>query len=107
VRRANVQKKMMLTPATPPEIRPMPSLAPLVQAFAGEELAIRRLYRRDATFRAICDDYCDAHVALTRWRSAGPGGRATAEDFHVIVTELAAEIAGHLQTENRSATHTP
>jgi hypothetical protein len=85
----------------------MPSLAPLAQAFAGEELAIRRLYRRDATFRAICDDYCDAQVALCRWRSAGPGGRATAEDYHIIVVELAAEIAGHLRAENRPATHVP
>jgi hypothetical protein len=45
-------------------------IEPVACRFPKHELAIHRLYSRDATFRSICDDYSEALYALRYWQAA-------------------------------------
>jgi hypothetical protein len=72
----------------------MPSLAPLVERFPRQELAIHRLYGRDAGFRALCGDHELALAALRHWEAAGVKDRV--REYRQLVAELEAEIGALL-----------
>jgi hypothetical protein len=48
----------------------VPEIKAVVSRFREHELAIRRLYTCDVTFREICEDYDEALRALRYWQSA-------------------------------------
>ncbi len=81
----------------------MPHIAAVVRRFPGHELAIRRLFQRDATFREICADYDDALRALQHWQSAGGPTDPRAEQYRELVNDLEGEIASLLERSGRSA----
>lgn len=71
-------------------------LAAVIARFPAAELETRRLYRQDAAFRGLCQDYEEALRALRHWTSrCGPAGVQTA-DYRRIVAELEAELEGSL-----------
>lgn len=65
----------------------------VLSRFPDAELAIHRLYARDATFRGICDDYEEAVAALDHWRDDA----ARSDDFRRLAAEIEAEIADLLE----------
>jgi hypothetical protein len=65
-------------------------IAGLVSRFPERELAIRRLYARDDAFRAVCDDYEEALMALRHWQATGDDAKA--EDYRRLSDDLEAEI---------------
>jgi hypothetical protein len=79
----------------------VPKLAHLLARFPERELAVHRLFVRDARFREACEDYEDAWKALRHWEAAGSGGEAKAEDYRQVVTELEAEILSCLDRPPR------
>ncbi|QLH39282.1 MAG: hypothetical protein HWD60_10450 [Defluviicoccus sp.] len=81
----------------------MPHTAAVVRRFPGHELAIRRLFQCDATFREICADYDDALHALQHWQSAGGPTDPRAEQYRDLVNELEGELASLLKRSSRSA----
>ncbi|TPE47728.1 hypothetical protein [Amaricoccus solimangrovi] len=72
----------------------MGRLVHVVALFPDDELAIHRLYTRDAGFRAVCDDYEEALAALARWETVDA---AKADDFRRLASEIEAEIAAYLR----------
>ena len=66
----------------------MKKLKAAIAGFPGRELAIRRLYFRDADFRAVCEDYFDAMEARRRWQ----GVDSRAAEYCEIIIELEHEI---------------
>lgn len=70
----------------------MSELIVLVSRLPRHELAIRRLYARDATFRAICRDYDEALRALRFWQSAGTPSDAKIDQYRQLAGELESEL---------------
>ena len=81
----------------------MPQITAVVSRFPRHELAIRRLYTRDATFREICADYDEALRALQYWQSAAGSSDPRVEQYRELVNELETEILGLLEASGRSA----
>jgi hypothetical protein len=81
----------------------VPHTTALVSRFPGHELAIRRLYKCDATFREICADHNEALRVLGHWQSAGNPTDPRIEQYAELVNELEKEIANILEGSNGSA----
>ena len=73
----------------------MPALSSLIERFPRHELAIHRLYSRDAAFRAICGDHEMALAALHRWVAAGVDDRV--REYRELVAEIETEIGALLE----------
>ena len=80
----------------------MPQITALVSRFPRHELAIRRLYTCDATFREICEDYDEALRALRHWQSAASSSDPRIEQYRELVSELESEISNILEGSERS-----
>jgi hypothetical protein len=78
-------------------------IEPVASRFPEHELAIRRLYTCDATFRSICEDYSEALRALRYWQSAASSSDPRIEQYRELVSELESEISGLLERSKRSA----
>ena len=65
------------------------------------EFELRRLYKLDPGFGAICADYQVASAALDHWRAmsrtGGPQALQKAEDYKRLVAELEDEILAALE----------
>ena len=81
----------------------VPQITAVVSRFPRHELAIRRLYSRDATFREICEDYDEALRALRYWQSAATSSDPRIEQYRELVSELESEISGLVEGCERSA----
>jgi hypothetical protein len=81
----------------------VPQITAVVSRFPRHELAIRRLYSRDATFREICEDYDEALRALRYWQSAASSSDPRIEQYRELVNELEGEISNVLEGSERSA----
>jgi hypothetical protein len=59
--------------------------------------AIEELARTDDSFRSLCEDLTEAQAALARWeRSTSPVGAARCDEYRILVSDLAAEVAAEL-----------
>ncbi|WP_424753262.1 hypothetical protein [Methylobacterium sp.] len=67
--------------------------AHILSRFPADELAIHRLYARDAAFRGICSDYEEAIAAIAYWRD----DPMRVEDFRRLATEIEEELAEFLK----------
>jgi hypothetical protein len=81
----------------------VPQTTAIVSRFPRHELAIRRLYTCDATFREICADYDQALRALRYWQSAATSSDPRIAQYHELVNELESEISNILEGCERSA----
>ena len=81
----------------------MHDLAPIIRRFTGHEFEIRRRCSHDPEFRAICEDYAAATVALAHWEK----DRSKAEDYRQLIRELEDEILEHLTNPRRPAGVSP
>ena len=81
----------------------MKEIEPSASQFPRHELAIRRLYARDATFREICEDYDQALCALRYRRSAASSSGPRVEQYRELVNELEGEISKILEGSEESA----
>jgi outer membrane protein assembly factor BamD (BamD/ComL family) len=77
---------------------PVPSLDLLLNRFPSHELAIRRLYRRDPEFRAVCDDYREVQRALQHWQAADRAAPERVAEYRQMLDELAAEALAFLHS---------
>jgi hypothetical protein len=80
----------------------VPQTTALVSRFPRHELAIRRLYARDAAFREICEDYSEALRALRYWQTAASSSDPRIEQYRELVSELESEISNLLEGSKRS-----
>jgi hypothetical protein len=69
----------------------------LVRRFPDHAPKIRRLQTKDATLRAICEDYAEALRALEYWQAADRSSKRKAEEYHWLVQELADEALAVLK----------
>jgi hypothetical protein len=78
------------------------SILDLITArFAGRDLLIERGYRRNASFRSMCEDYRDCVDAIDRLRKDGSAIAATRrEEYTELLDELLSEIRDWLETHN-------
>ncbi|MFO1209965.1 MAG: hypothetical protein U1E40_12205 [Amaricoccus sp.] len=74
----------------------MTRTAALCGRHPDRELAIRRRYRTDRAFRAVCDDFEEAAGALDRFRGEGSSGSERADEYRQLAAELEAEILAML-----------
>ena len=81
----------------------VPQITAVVSRFPRHELAIRRLYSRDDTFREICEDYTEALRALQHWQSAGSSSDPRIGQYRELVSELESEILNVLEGSKGSA----
>ena len=63
----------------------------LVRRFPERARSIRRLQAKDATFRAICEDYAEGLRALAYWQAADRSCEQKAEEYRRLVEELEKE----------------
>jgi hypothetical protein len=70
----------------------MPELSAVVRRFPMHELALNRLYARDADFRGLCDDHATALGAIRHWEARGPDFAARVEEYRQLLVEIEAEI---------------
>ncbi len=67
---------------------PMDDLAAVIKKFREHELSVRRLYKSDDEFRALCEDYALATSAISRWK----GDRNRSTHYRLLVDELESEV---------------
>ena len=70
----------------------MREIESLVSRFPRHELAIRRLYAADATFRTICGDYDEALRALRYWQGDGASSNGRIEQYRELLDDIESEI---------------
>jgi hypothetical protein len=69
--------------------------------FAGQDLLIERVYRHDASFRSLCEDYRDCVDAIDRLRKEDSTIAATRrEEYTELLEELGCEIRDWLETHD-------
>ncbi|TCR79643.1 hypothetical protein [Rhizobium sp. BK376] len=78
----------------------MSGLNLLVARWPHRELSIRRLFTRNADFRALCEDYEDALRAMRHWQDAGSEPKA--EEFRNLAAEIETEIVRMLDLSTGS-----
>jgi hypothetical protein len=76
----------------------VPSIDRLVEHHPRQALAIRRLYRRDPEFRAICDDYEAVETALARWQAPDQAEPERVVECRRMLVELEEEALAYLRT---------
>lgn len=69
----------------------------LVSRFPRYELAMRRLYARDPTFRTICGDYYEALRALCYWQSEGTSSNDIIEQYRELLNDLESEVSSLIE----------
>lgn len=74
----------------------------LARRFPDRARSIRRLQAKDATFRAICEDYAEALRALEYWQAADDSSWRKAEEYRRLVKELEDEAVAALQAYESS-----
>lgn len=76
-------------------------LDPLIALYPNRASEIRKRAIRDPLFRSACQDYCDAHGALQKWRASGSTiSDERVAEFARIVKEIETEIADLLILES-------
>jgi len=73
--------------------------AAIISKFPEQELAIRRLYSRNAGFMGACDDYGVAAITLRHWERARTKYTTRADEYRHMLGELEAEILEGLDTQ--------
>lgn len=79
----------------------MPRIVDLVKRFPRHELAIRRRYAEDATFRTICQDYSEALRAFRYWQSTGAASGEHLEQYLQLLNDLETEISKYIDPPER------
>ena len=74
----------------------------LARRFHDRARSIRRLQAKDATFRAICEDYAEALRALAYWQAADQSSHRKAEEYRRLAKELEDEAVSALQVYENS-----
>ena len=73
----------------------MPKYQPLLAAFPGQAMLIRRAVLSDSDLAAICDDYLACLSAIDHWSATSdPDGRV--QEYRRTLIEIKAEIAEFL-----------
>ena len=73
----------------------MPKYQPLLAAFPGQAMLIRRAVLSDSDFAAICDDYLACLSAIDHWTATSdPDGRV--QEYRRTLFEIKAELAEFL-----------
>lgn len=68
------------------------SLSVVLAKFPDHEETIKRLFRENKTFQALCEDYRQCSEALTYWnRFDSDDGHARREEYAALLRELEAE----------------
>ena len=73
----------------------MPKYQPLLAAFPGQAMLIRRVVLSDGNFAAICDDYLACLSAITHWSNA-PDLAGRADEYRRTLEEIKTEVAEFL-----------
>jgi len=73
----------------------------LVRRFPEHELAVRRLYARDPTFRTICGDYDEALRGLRQWQSADTPANDRIEQYRELLNDLESEALKFVEDSGR------
>lgn len=68
----------------------MPGPELLVTCWPHRELSIRRLFTRNADFRALSEDYEEALRAMRHWQALG--SQLKAEEYRSLSAEIEIEI---------------
>ncbi len=79
----------------------MREIEALVSRFPRYELAMRRLYAADPTFRAICGDYDEALRALRYWQADGAHSGCRIEQYRELLDDLEREILNNIGVAER------
>lgn len=74
----------------------LPGIDQLLEDRPEQELAFRRLYRREPEFRALCDDLEAVRRALEHWRTMDPPVPGRTAECQRMLAELEAEALGFL-----------
>lgn len=74
----------------------MPQIADLLKRFPLGELAIRRRYAEDATFRTICEDYGEALRAFRYWQSSGTASDEQLDQYRQLLRDLEEEVLRYI-----------
>ena len=73
----------------------MPKYQPLLAAFPGQAMLIRRAVLSDSDLAAICDDYLACLSAIDHWTATSdPDGRV--QEYRRTLFEIKAEVAEFL-----------
>ena len=75
------------------------SVEALARRFPRRELALYRLYGKDADFRSLCDDWLEAAEACERWQAAGGAKASKAAEYRLLESEIETEILQRLEQE--------
>lgn len=79
----------------------MAQIADLLKRFPRHELAIRRRYAYDATFRTICQDYSEALRAFRYWQSTGAASDDQLEQYRQLLIDLEDEVSTYIDHRER------
>jgi hypothetical protein len=74
----------------------MDILNTVCRRFTTQEKAVRRRYRADQEFRAICEEYVLARRALAHWKTVDPPCQQREQEYWRLVRELEDEIVAAL-----------
>ena len=74
----------------------LPGIEQLLKDRPEHELALRRLYRREPEFLAVCEDLEAVRRALEHWRAADPPVPGRVAECRRMLEELEVEALGFL-----------
>jgi hypothetical protein len=74
----------------------------LIRRFPDRARSIRRLQAKDASFRAICEDYAEGLRALAYWQAADHSSQQKAHEYRRLVEELEDEALAVLEAYERA-----
>ena len=81
----------------------LPSLDRLLDRYPEHELAIRRLFRREPEFCAVCDDYDAVCRALEHWQTRDEPVPERIAEYRRMLVELEAEALAFLDPCGKAA----
>lgn len=76
----------------------VPGFSAIIGRFPDQELAIRRLCRKDVGFLGSCQDYEEASIALRHWERAGEEYAVRVREYRQLLSEIESEILEELSS---------
>jgi hypothetical protein len=70
----------------------MDEIDALAQRFPEHVWTMRQLHRRDAEFRALCEDYGETLRALEHWQRVGGPSDKRVDEYRELAKELEDEV---------------
>jgi hypothetical protein len=78
-------------------------LLSVLKRFPEERAALQRLFRKNASFQSLCDDYRDCLAALQYWDQSTSGeAPALARAYTELLGELEEEVRQFLDSDRAS-----